>query len=134
MYIREGVPDVHQGGGYPMYTFFSKPGLESEYPRLSGPGPQCTPECWGTLQADDLGNFGLGKGYFGPFYPFSAKFVQFVHIVGVFHQSAIKAAGCTAKGEQNETVHAFSVNMLQNGLQMPHNWLHINACKMRVSG
>ena len=52
MYIREGVPDVHQGGGYPMYirkgrgypmyTFFSKPGLESEYPPLSGPSPQCT--------------------------------------------------------------------------------------------
>ena len=28
MYISEGVPDVHQGRGYPMYTFFSKPGLE----------------------------------------------------------------------------------------------------------
>ena len=55
-------------GGYPMYTFFPKPGLESEYPPLSGPSPQCTtPVCWGTLQADDLGNFGLGKGHFGPF-------------------------------------------------------------------
>ena len=27
---------------HPMYTFFSKPGLESEYPPLSGPSPQCT--------------------------------------------------------------------------------------------
>ena len=45
-----------------MYTFFSKPGLESEYPPLSGPIPQCT------HSSDNLGNFGLGKGHFGPFW------------------------------------------------------------------
>ena len=51
-----------------MYTFFSNPGLESEYPPLSGPSPQCThSRVLGGLQADDLGNFGLGKGHFGPF-------------------------------------------------------------------
>ena len=68
MYIREGVPDVHQGGGYPMYTFFPNPGLESEHPPLSGPSPQCTHSRVLGDPPDDLGNFGLGKGHFGPFW------------------------------------------------------------------
>ena len=67
IYIREGGIRCTSGRGYPMHIF-SKPGLESEYPSLSVPVPSVpTPECWGTLQAADLGNCGLGKGHFGPF-------------------------------------------------------------------
>ena len=77
MDIREGVPDVHQGGGYPMYTFFPKPGLESEYSPLSGPNPQCAhSRVLGTLQAGDLGNFGLGKGHFAKTCPQGAGWAQ----------------------------------------------------------
>jgi len=32
-----------------------------------------TPE-WGNIQADDLGNFGLGKGHFGPFWAYFGPF------------------------------------------------------------
>ena len=50
MYIGEGVPYVHRGGGYPMYigeggtmyTFGQKSGTEPEYPPLRGPSSSCT--------------------------------------------------------------------------------------------
>ena len=42
MYITYGEYPMYIREGYPMYIFFSKPGLESEYPPLSGPIPQCT--------------------------------------------------------------------------------------------
>ena len=43
MYIREGGTRCTSGRGVPdVHFFFSKPGLDSEYPPLSGPSPQCT--------------------------------------------------------------------------------------------
>ena len=68
MYIGEGVPYVHRGRGYPMYTFGQKSRTEPEYPLLRGPSASGTQlGVLGGPSPRGLSQIWPGKGHFGVF-------------------------------------------------------------------